>query len=84
MHTTLGIAASIILLALGSVAVFGLESSLMGVDAAVAGTVVMLAGLTSLTLVTLVWAARGPGAVQDGRAVPPRPRRPHHDHTHRT
>jgi len=84
VRTALSIAASIALLALGFVAVVGLDGPVMGVDVAIAGTAVMLVGLACLTMVTLLWAARGPGSVQDGRPVPPRPRRPHHDQTRRT
>lgn len=66
MRTALATILSVALVVLGAVAVFGADPSATGLD--LVGGLVMSVGIAGLTLVGLVWAARGPGSVQQARA----------------
>lgn len=65
VHSRISLALSGALFLVGAVLALRAQSAVYGVDVAMLGAGAMLAGLFGITLSSLIWAARGPGAVQD-------------------
>lgn len=54
----MGIGASIFLIALGAILAFAIEYDLAGVDIAVVGWILMIAGLIGLVMTAFIWGPR--------------------------
>lgn len=54
----MGIGASIFLIALGAILAFAIEYDLAGVDIAVVGWILMIAGLIGLIMTAFIWGPR--------------------------
>jgi hypothetical protein len=68
----MGIGASIFLIAVGAILAFAVNVSVSGLDLAVVGWILMLAGVVGLIMTALIWgprnrAARNGGVVEERR-----------------
>ena len=67
---------SLVLVAVGAILTWAVETTVTGIDIKVVGVILMVIGLVGLTLSLLFWASFAPFARRDGSRGPVDPRGP--------